>query len=410
MKKILILLLLCPYWGASQNDCLKEYETLMDAAYKLATQKNPDYQQALKTYTAAGIVAKDCNANKTDAINSAIRKIFDKMNQDLERAKKAEQEATAALVTAEAATAKANTAQDKAEAAQAEAQKVLDALTQEQKALEDANKKTQESLALSRKKTKEIEASIVAIEAAQKRTEAALDRNIDASLNRDNILGKIHFYRGLAVAQDKASGKYGLINSNGNVVVPFAYEEEPSYSFRTGLFETSKYYFDDREKYTVCKKGWEISLKSKEVTYIDIIEENSFPSLNVNDCEQLRVYACTGIQEEKLWHIPTNPRLEKILLKDCYELKELSSFIGDAKSLKVLLINGNFRLKKLPERLLELEKLEVLNLNGCYNLASLPNGLEALKKLKKIDVRETKIPASKVKKLQQSMPWCKIYY
>jgi len=409
MKKLLIIILLCP-WALVGQDCLKEYETLMDAAYQLATQKNPDYQKSLKTYTAAGIVAKDCGENKTAEINTAIRKIFDKMNQDLEAAKVAEAAAATTLATAKTATDEATAAQKEAETAEQAAQKALSALQKEQKAIEAANQITEQAIKASQQKKREIEASIQRIEQEKKRTEAAQVKNADAFVEYLGILNKIHFYGGLAIAKDKESGKYGLINRLGNLVVGFIYEEEPSYNSTTGFFETSEYYFNDREQHRVCRRSWEAGSRADQITYMDVEGETYFPR-SLPKCKNLRVLACTRIQQERLYNLPNDlAHLEQILLRDCFELKELPSDIGGLKQLKILLINYNFKLKKLPESVLELTNLEELNLKGCYNFSSLPNGIENLKQLKWMNLSETKISAGKVKKLREQMPWCKIYY
>ncbi|CAG7891866.1 unnamed protein product, partial [Brassica rapa] len=65
--------------------------------------------------------------------------------------------------------------------------------------------------------------------------------------------------------------------------------------------------------------------------------------------------------------------LEKLYLKECESLLEITSSIGNATKLTVCNLNGCFLLKELPSSIGTLINLEVLDITRCKNIKAFPN-------------------------------------
>ena len=94
------------------------------------------------------------------------------------------------------------------------------------------------------------------------------------------------------------------------------------------------------------------------------------------------------------------PNLEKLILKDCPRLSEVSHSIGHLK--KVLLINLKdcIRLRNLPRNIYTLKSLKTLILSGCLMIDKLEEDLEQMKSLTTLmadNTGITKVPFSVVR-------------
>ena len=65
------------------------------------------------------------------------------------------------------------------------------------------------------------------------------------------------------------------------------------------------------------------------------------------------------------------PVLEKLVLEDCINLREIHPSIGVHKKLALLNLKGCKNLRSLPRKF-EMESLEILILSECSNLKTIP--------------------------------------
>jgi len=94
------------------------------------------------------------------------------------------------------------------------------------------------------------------------------------------------------------------------------------------------------------------------------------------------------------------PNLEKLVLKDCPRLSEISQSIGHLK--KVLLINLKdcIRLRNLPKNIYTLKSLKTLILSGCLMIDKLEEDIEQMESLTTLIAKNTgitKVPFSLVR-------------
>ncbi|XP_031476342.1 disease resistance protein RUN1-like isoform X7 [Nymphaea colorata] len=87
------------------------------------------------------------------------------------------------------------------------------------------------------------------------------------------------------------------------------------------------------------------------------------------------------------------PNLEKLILDECYMLKEVDDSIGSLKKLVFLSIRECVSLEKLPSEIYGLSSLVVFNLEGCSNLVAFPqfpptNSIIGFPKLEQLILRD----------------------
>ncbi|KAJ4961746.1 hypothetical protein NE237_021656 [Protea cynaroides] len=86
-----------------------------------------------------------------------------------------------------------------------------------------------------------------------------------------------------------------------------------------------------------------------------------------------------------------HPKLEKLILERCLELKEVHKSVGDLSTLRLLNLKDCWSLEYLPTDISGLRKLETLILSSCLKLKQLPEDLSPLKSLTELLVDETAI-------------------
>ena len=90
------------------------------------------------------------------------------------------------------------------------------------------------------------------------------------------------------------------------------------------------------------------------------------------------------------------PILEKLVLEDCINLREIHPSVGVHKKLTLLNLKGCKNLRSLPGKF-EMESLEILILSKCSNLKRIPEfgeNMECVSKLYFDDTAITKLPTS----------------
>ncbi|XP_021800119.1 disease resistance protein RML1A-like, partial [Prunus avium] len=106
-----------------------------------------------------------------------------------------------------------------------------------------------------------------------------------------------------------------------------------------------------------------------------------------------------------------SPNLERLILKDCINLKEVDESIGDLEKLVFLNLKGCKNLMKLPIKISMLRSLQELILSGCSNLVeSTPSDMKKLSQLFAVkswqSIRSWVLPRKNLQLTSASLPQC----
>jgi Leucine-rich repeat (LRR) protein len=81
------------------------------------------------------------------------------------------------------------------------------------------------------------------------------------------------------------------------------------------------------------------------------------------------------------------------------EIRNIPPEISKLRNLQILFLSNN-KLSSLPEEIMKLENLEILHLER-NRFVEIPDWIGTLKKLKKVGLRDNKIPAEVIEKLNE---------
>nr|XP_023885347.1 disease resistance-like protein DSC1 [Quercus suber] len=130
------------------------------------------------------------------------------------------------------------------------------------------------------------------------------------------------------------------------------------------------------------------------------LEWSRYPSkslpLNFQSNELVELYMCGSCILSNFGKEQRVPNLEKMVLKDCLNLREIHPSIGFLKRLILLDLKGCKNLKTLPNKF-EMESLKVLILSGCSKLKKIPEFGENMQHVLKLSLGGTaitKLPTS----------------
>jgi Leucine-rich repeat (LRR) protein len=85
------------------------------------------------------------------------------------------------------------------------------------------------------------------------------------------------------------------------------------------------------------------------------------------------------------------PNLEKLVLKDCPMLSEVSPSIGDLSKILLIDLEDCVSLRRLPRSIYKLKSLKTLILSGCLMIDKLDDGLEDMESLTTLIANNTAI-------------------
>ncbi|XVE56181.1 hypothetical protein DITRI_Ditri03aG0217200 [Diplodiscus trichospermus] len=109
--------------------------------------------------------------------------------------------------------------------------------------------------------------------------------------------------------------------------------------------------------------------------------------INLSDCPNLA----------SLPDLSRHEKLQKIVLKNCLELRNIHKSVGSLKSLRHLDVTGCSNLVEFPSDVSGMKNLQTLVISYCSKLKELPEGIGSMKSLKELYVDETvieKLPES----------------
>jgi hypothetical protein len=206
-----------------------------------------------------------------------------------------------------------------------------------------------------------------------------------------DILDALYFYDnrvGLAFKNQK----FGFINKEGVVLIPFIYDEANQFDPFSGYAKVSR----NNTQYLIDTSGREYPLANSSVGIngstiaLDLRNQqlNTIPS-QIFNCYNLKVLLMGNNQ---LTSIPVEiSKLKNLEFLDLSNNKigTLPEDIGKLANLKFLSLSGN-QLGKLPEGISLLEKLEVLRLDN-NNLFAIPKGFGNLNQLYYLNLEDNKL-------------------
>ena len=235
---------------------------------------------------------------------------------------------------------------------------------------------------------KEAEAQQEIIREQRKEIEVALEKAKAANKKNKRIIDAMYFYEGefaLAFKNDK----YGFINTEGKVVIPYEYDKGEPFNSEIGLAEMGKidYLAGTSTKYLIDKRQHELRL-IKTIDELETITEND-SSIALDFSNQN--YSNNNINDlnNTISRYSLAPKI-KVLLLNNSNLKSLPDFIPTLSQLTFLGLKGNGDLKELPNSISNLKELTGLNLSNT-GLSQLPNGIGELSNLKDLDLSGTSV-------------------
>ncbi|XP_043725037.1 disease resistance protein RPV1-like [Telopea speciosissima] len=107
------------------------------------------------------------------------------------------------------------------------------------------------------------------------------------------------------------------------------------------------------------------------------------------ELQVLNLYGCYNLTATP--DFSAHPKLVKLILEGCNELKEIHKSIGDLSKLRHLNLRRCENLEVFPDEITGLRKLETLILSCCYKLTKLPEDLRSMKSLTELLLDETAI-------------------
>ncbi len=312
------------------------YDRFMNNGNALLHERRPD--EALAEFQAAQIAARECGLS-TDQPAAALQRVFNVLKAQRDNAVKAQQLAT---------TAKAEALQQKARADQEAAEAI------------EAKKQAIEAQAIAEKAKIEADTARAIAESEKTKTQSALSK-------ADRLIDAFYFYNDQLALAFKGN-KYGFINKEAQVRIPYKYDEALPFNEITGL----------------------ASVRINNIEYL--IDTSGHEFLTIVDADLINA----GTESVDL----SNFRLKKFpeTLSSCKDLKFLwlsgnrlsKSKISDLglRELRQLDISKN-TIKVIPNWVLTLPKLEYLNLRS--NALSDANGCQKLTSLKVLDLSYNQI-------------------
>jgi len=270
-------------------------------------------------------------------------------------------------------------------------------------------------------------------EDAREEAENALAQVQAEQEKNERIISQFYFYEGeFALAYN--GGRYGFIDKEGNIRIPFEYEEAIPFDY-TGFARVKK----GGQLYLIDMWGREYPLATelnqlqKGVRALDLrgrVLDSippvvfQYPGLQVlllgdNTIEylppqigSLSQLVSLDLRVNRLKELPPEigslAHLEDLNLAG-NQLQALPAQVAGLKQLAQLDLGGN-QLQSLPPELGDLKALTWLNLSG-NNLAQLSLTLKHLKALTHLDVRSNlRLSYDSVVSYWEAMPWCEILW
>lgn len=198
--------------------------------------------------------------------------------------------------------------------------------------------------------------------------EQLLEKNeIELNYSR-GMINAIYFYDNkitLAIKEDK----FGYLNKNGKVTIPFKYDHAAGFELKTGFAKVTR----DGKNYLIDTTGKEYSLAT------------NISSINGTT-------EAIDLREQNLNEIPENVfnyKAIKILLLSNNKIKDLPEAITRLKELTYLDVSNNV-IPNLPGNIADLANLRQLQLQNNL-ISKLPDGIVFLTKLTKIDLSNNKL-------------------
>jgi len=393
MHRLFLFLLLILLAGSSfaQSRCY-DYDCVLKKA-KLAID-SAQYEVALLHLESAAAYP-DSPMDKVRALRVLL---FERINAEKERAVAAEKRA-----------------QSEKRRADRKAREALLAAQRAERAEQEAKDKAQEA------------------EAAREEAEAALAQVQAEQAKNERIISQFYFYEGEFALAYNGWG-YGFIDKEGNIRIPFQYEEAIPFDY-TGFARVKK----GGQQYLIDTRGREYPLATelnelqKTVRALDLRARAldsippvvfQYPGLQVlllgdntieylpPQIESLSQLVSLDLRVNRLKKLP--PEIEALThLKDLNlagnQLQALPAQVAGLKQLAQLDLGGN-ELQKLPPELGDLKALTWLNLSG-NNLARLTPTLKHLKALAHLDVRSNvRLSSNSIEPYWEAMPWCDILW
>jgi len=130
-----------------------------------------------------------------------------------------------------------------------------------------------------------------------------------------------------------------------------------------------------------CHLFFEISLLSFRLIFSFLQGMENLKYLNLSSCCRLK----------KTPDFSCLPNLEKLVLKDCPMLSEVSPRIGDLKKILLINLEGCIGLCNLPRSIYKLKSLQTLILSGCLKIDKLEEDLEQMESLTTLLANNTAI-------------------
>lgn len=322
----ILLLTICLLFAAGALHAQKEchFATLMAEGKALFEKQN--FRAALKKFNAA----RTCDASQSKAVDEAISRLFDAIEQQRGEAKAQRDEA--------------------------------------------------------QKQRKRAEAALKQAEIEKQRTQVQIAKN-------KKLIDAFYFYEGrLALAYK--NDRFGFIDTAGNVVIDYRYDKAEQFDepgFAKVMKDQDAYLLDvDGNEYKVA---YSLESLDETTTALDLrgVTLDHFPEkiLRQTQLEVLIAGNETWINEGKFGVLlPEIGQLQQLRFLDLanLDLKILPAEIGALKNLKVLNLNGN-KLETLPAEIRELKNLKTLNLYG-NQLNALPEGIGAFKNLTHLNLSQ----------------------
>ncbi|XP_042501666.1 disease resistance protein RPV1-like isoform X2 [Macadamia integrifolia] len=103
----------------------------------------------------------------------------------------------------------------------------------------------------------------------------------------------------------------------------------------------------------------------------------------------LNLYGCSNLTATP--DFSELPKLVKLVLEGCNELRQIHKSIGDLSELRHLNLRRCGNLEEFPDEITGLRKLETLILSYCHKLTKLPNDLKPMKSLTELLLDDTAI-------------------
>lgn len=324
MRILLLTIFLLLTAGAlhAQKEC--HFATLMAEGKALFEKQN--FRAALKKFNAA----RTCDASQSKAVDEAISRLFDAIEQQ----------------------------RDEAKAQRDEAQK----------------------------QRKRAEAALKQAEIEKQRTQVQIAKN-------KKLIDAFYFYEGrLALAYK--NDRFGFIDTAGNVVIDYRYEKAEQFDepgFAKVMKDQDAYLLDvEGREYQVA---YSLESLHESVTALDLRGKSldSFP-VEILAHPQLEVLILgrhPWMDKGRFGVLPPEiGQLQQLRFLDVanMDLKTLPVEIGALKKLQNLDLNGN-KLETLPAEITELQNLKTLDLYG-NQLNALPEGIGAFKNLAKLNLSQ----------------------